>query len=100
MGDDGLATIPGDYQYRALTSGPAFQRAWHREKLKLVDALVRAGNRAVMVVIGSDSPVVSKVGRLSEQVRRTVPAPVVVVGPDGPVDGDAETSLADLHSSR
>lgn len=35
MGD--AAAIPGDYQHRALTRGPAIQRHWHRSKLELLD---------------------------------------------------------------
>ena len=48
--------IPGDYQYRAITRGPAFQRAWHRAKLQLVDVLVQpvaAGTRVLDVGCGS-----------------------------------------------
>jgi 2-polyprenyl-3-methyl-5-hydroxy-6-metoxy-1,4-benzoquinol methylase len=29
--------IAGDYQFNALHTGPGFQRAWHREKLYLLD---------------------------------------------------------------
>jgi nucleotide-binding universal stress UspA family protein len=50
----------------------------------LVDALARARNRAVMVVIGSDRPAGDPAarGRLSERVLRAVRGPVVVVGPE------------------
>jgi hypothetical protein len=67
----------------------------------LVDALTRARNRAVMVVMGSDDaagPV--RRPRLTEQVRQAVRGPVVVVGPDGPVDDGAELHAADLHPPR
>jgi hypothetical protein len=54
----------------------------------LVDALVRASRRAVLVVLGSDGPddAAPERPRLTEQVRRMIPDLVVVVGPDGPVD--------------
>lgn len=53
----------------------------------VVDALVRARNRSIMVVIGSDGPGgTSPRERLTQRVRETVRGPVVVVGPDGPVD--------------
>jgi len=50
----------------------------------VVDALTRARNRAVMVVIGSDSPAgETPTGtRLSDRLRRAIPGPVVVVGPE------------------
>jgi nucleotide-binding universal stress UspA family protein len=68
----------------------------------LVDALSRARKRAAMVVMGSDGAQTSGKGpRLSEQVRRTVPGPVVVVGPEGPLDDDdVEALAADLHPLR
>jgi len=50
----------------------------------VVDALTRARNRAVLVVIGSDRPAGQppEHGRLSDKVRRSVRGPVVVVGPE------------------
>jgi len=47
--------IPGDYQHRALTEGPAVQRFWHTAKLGLLDwALeVAAGERVLDVGSGS-----------------------------------------------
>ena len=38
--------IDGSYQYKALHEGPAFQRAWHREKLLLIDGVVDAPSGA------------------------------------------------------
>ncbi|HUT35639.1 MAG TPA: methyltransferase domain-containing protein [Planctomycetota bacterium] len=51
----GPVAIPGDYQYRALTQGPAAQRFWHQRKLELVRTLARprAGMRALDVGCGS-----------------------------------------------
>jgi hypothetical protein len=67
----------------------------------LVDALARARNRAVMVVLGSDDVGARvKRPRLTEQVRQAVRGPVVVVGPDGPVDDGAEQLAVDLHPPR
>ena len=47
--------IPGDYQYRALTRGPATQRFWHQRKLELLRTLglPRAGTRALDLGCGS-----------------------------------------------
>ncbi len=39
--------IPGDYQYRALASGPPAQRFWHSRKLELLRALSRELRRRV-----------------------------------------------------
>jgi hypothetical protein len=67
----------------------------------LVDALVRASRRAVIVVLGSDGPAdtVPAQPRLTEQVRRMIPDLVVVVGPDGPVD-EARASSTQAHRRR
>ena len=47
--------IPGEYQHRALLEGPAVQRAWHREKLELLDWFfsVAQGERVLDVGCGS-----------------------------------------------
>lgn len=52
----------------------------------LVDALTRARRRATLVVMGSDGPGgAHRTGpRLSEQVRRSVPDVVVVIGAEEP----------------
>lgn len=67
----------------AVEDAPAYELRVVRAEL--VDALARARHRAVMVVIGTDSPPGGTVDRsgLSEQVRRGVRGPVVVIGPDG-----------------
>ena len=55
MGD--AIEIPGDYQHKALTEGPAAQRAWHEVKLGLLDWFfpLRPGDR--MLDVGSGSGV-------------------------------------------
>lgn len=47
--------IAGDYQFNALHTGPGFQRAWHREKLYLLDAWHQStfGNSGLDVGFGS-----------------------------------------------
>lgn len=52
----------------------------------LVDALVRASARAVIVVVGSDRPQSDRADRrgLSERLRKAIPDQLVVVGKDGP----------------
>lgn len=47
--------IPGDYQWRALTEGPAVQRFWHQRKLELVGRTVppQPGWRALDAGCGS-----------------------------------------------
>ena len=55
---------------------------------EVVDALTRAGARAVLVVVGADD-VIGRVGRLTDRLRRALGEVLVVVGPDGPVDVDA-----------
>ncbi len=47
--------IPGDYQHRALLSGPPMQRFWHRTKLDLLDWFFEPapGERIVEVGCGS-----------------------------------------------
>ena len=59
------------------------------DNAELVDALIRAGERASMVVIGSDGPADSTPTRrrTADRLRHEVEVPVVVVGPDGPLAG-------------
>jgi 2-polyprenyl-3-methyl-5-hydroxy-6-metoxy-1,4-benzoquinol methylase len=47
--------IPGSYQHRALTEGPAVQRFWHHSKLLLLDWMfdVRPGENVLDVGCGS-----------------------------------------------
>ncbi|MCX6906456.1 MAG: methyltransferase domain-containing protein [Verrucomicrobia bacterium] len=48
-------TIPGNYQYRALTRGPAVQRFWHRRRIDLMMRLATplSGLRALDIGCGS-----------------------------------------------
>jgi SAM-dependent methyltransferase len=55
----GLDAIPGDYQYRAITEGPAVQRYWHRAKLRLVDAVTDISPTDVVLDAGCGSGVVA-----------------------------------------
>jgi hypothetical protein len=72
----------------------------------LVDALTRARRRATLVVMGSDGPAgARRTGpRLSEQVRRSVPDVVVVIGAEEPAreGSDAPTPgvTANLSTGR
>jgi hypothetical protein len=58
----------------------------HLVNAPVVDGLVRARARAVVIVVGSDGELAGRRSkrRLSEKVEDAVPGPVVVVGPDGP----------------
>ncbi len=47
--------IPGDYQYKALHTGPALQRFWHRGKLEVMDLVVSFGDGDVVVDVGCGS---------------------------------------------
>ena len=57
------------------------------DNAELVDALIKAGERASMVVIGSDGPEDATPTRrhVADRLRHEVHTPVVVVGPDGPL---------------
>ncbi len=57
------------------------------DNAELVDALIRAGERASMVVMGSDGPedFTPARRRVADRLRHEVDVPVVVVGPDGPL---------------
>lgn len=72
------------------------------EHATLVDALTRAARRAVMVVIGSDGPTARIPAHrpLAERIRQAVPGPVVVIGPEGPIDDAADSVRAALHRRR
>jgi hypothetical protein len=66
----------------------------------LVDALVRASRRAVMVVAGSDTPLPHARGPLTERVREAVSG-LVVVGPDGPDPAAVSGwTASELHRGR
>jgi nucleotide-binding universal stress UspA family protein len=69
----------------AVAHPPAYDL--HVDNAELVDALIRAGERASMVVIGSDGPADATPARrhTADRLRHEVDVPVVVVGPDGPL---------------
>src|SRR6476661_7505178 len=50
-------SVAGDYQYRALHSGPPMQRFWHGGKLTMIDQLIRphvkVGSRLLEVGCGA-----------------------------------------------
>jgi SAM-dependent methyltransferase len=49
--------VAGDYQYRALHSGPPMQRFWHHGKLSMINRLIRphmkAGSRVLEIGCGA-----------------------------------------------
>jgi ubiquinone/menaquinone biosynthesis C-methylase UbiE len=47
--------IPGDYQYRAMNSGPRLQRFWHRNKLWVLDQIAPLDKDHVVVDVGCGS---------------------------------------------
>jgi ubiquinone/menaquinone biosynthesis C-methylase UbiE len=47
--------IPGDYQYRAMNSGPRLQRFWHRNKLWVLDQIMPIDKDHVVVDVGCGS---------------------------------------------
>lgn len=51
--------IPGDYQYRALVSGHPIQRAWHANKLSLVDQVLPRPVDGRVLDLGCGSGVIS-----------------------------------------
>ena len=55
MNDNGKIEIPGDYQYRAMNSGPRLQRFWHRNKLWVLDQITPIEKDHVVVDVGCGS---------------------------------------------
>lgn len=53
--DPSQPAIAGDYQYRALRSGPRLQRFWHREKLSVMSQLLPIEQGDIVVDIGCGS---------------------------------------------
>lgn len=47
--------IPGDYQYRAMNSGPRLQRFWHRNKLWVLDQVMPIEKDHLVVDVGCGS---------------------------------------------
>jgi ubiquinone/menaquinone biosynthesis C-methylase UbiE len=55
MNNNGKMEIPGDYQYRAMNSGPKLQRFWHRNKLWVLDQITPIDKNHVVVDVGCGS---------------------------------------------
>jgi ubiquinone/menaquinone biosynthesis C-methylase UbiE len=55
MNDNAKLEIPGDYQYRAMNSGPRMQRFWHRNKLWVLDQITPVEKNHVVVDVGCGS---------------------------------------------
>lgn len=71
----------------------------------LVDALVRASARAVMVVTGSDGPAPGRAlrGRVTDRLRAALPVDLVLIGPDRADEdaaADARTESASTAGGR
>jgi hypothetical protein len=78
----------------AVERAPAYDLAV--DNAELIDALVRAGARASLLVIGSDGPADPSEQRrhLTDRVREEVLTSLVVVGPDGPLEGATRKGAA------
>jgi 2-polyprenyl-3-methyl-5-hydroxy-6-metoxy-1,4-benzoquinol methylase len=55
MNKNGKAEISGDYQFRAMNSGPQLQRFWHRNKLWVLDQVAPITENHVVVDVGCGS---------------------------------------------
>ncbi len=55
MNNNGKIEIPGDYQYKAMNSGPRLQRFWHRNKLWVLDQITPIAKGHVVVDVGCGS---------------------------------------------
>ena len=55
MNRNNKTEIPGDYQFRAMNSGPRLQRFWHRNKLWVLDQIVPVEKNHVVVDVGCGS---------------------------------------------
>ena len=55
MNKNSKAEIPGDYQFRAMNSGPKLQRFWHRNKLWVLDQVAPITKDHVVVDVGCGS---------------------------------------------
>ena len=71
--------LPGDYEHRALTQGPAMQRRWHETKLELLDWFFPPvpGERILDVGCGS-GVFASRMAELGAQVTAVDSNPEVV----------------------
>lgn len=55
MNKNGKVEISGDYQFRAMNSGPRLQRFWHRNKLRVLDQVAPIAGNHVVVDVGCGS---------------------------------------------
>jgi ubiquinone/menaquinone biosynthesis C-methylase UbiE len=55
MNKNGKAEISGDYQFRAMNSGPQLQRFWHRNKLRALDQVAPISENHIVVDVGCGS---------------------------------------------
>jgi ubiquinone/menaquinone biosynthesis C-methylase UbiE len=55
MDKNGKIEIPGDYQFRAMNSGPQLQRFWHRNKLQVLDQVTPITGSDIVVDVGCGS---------------------------------------------
>jgi ubiquinone/menaquinone biosynthesis C-methylase UbiE len=55
MNKIGKLEIPGDYQFKAMNSGPRLQRFWHRNKLRVLDQVAPISKNDVVVDVGCGS---------------------------------------------
>lgn len=62
--------IPGDYQQRAVTQGPAIQRFWHHSKQMIIDRCLPPAKDDIVLDVGCGSGVIA--AYLSAKCRRVV----------------------------
>ena len=62
--------IPGDYQQRAATQGPAVQRFWHYSKRMVINRCLPPSRDDIVLDVGCGSGVIS--AHLGAQARRVV----------------------------
>ena len=55
MNKNGKIDISGDYQFRAMNSGPQLQRFWHRNKLWVLDQVAPIAENHIVVDVGCGS---------------------------------------------
>jgi 2-polyprenyl-3-methyl-5-hydroxy-6-metoxy-1,4-benzoquinol methylase len=82
-----LVAVPGDYQHRAATQGPAVQRFWHFAKRLAIARYLPPGAGELVLDVGCGSGVVS--GYLGDSGAR-----VVGIDPHGPAIAYAATAFA------
>jgi ubiquinone/menaquinone biosynthesis C-methylase UbiE len=54
MNDTGFDydSVPGDYQFRVMSSGPGLQRFWHRNKIRVVDQVIEVTSCDCVAEVG------------------------------------------------